>query len=519
MGQTLLPAALLALAVVSARAASVAYVTDLPLFDQLTYNNCPEAVTELQSCVCTKNKNFGSISSKVSASIAYSCGSTASEDQASAATVLSAYCNPDSTFTFATPTAVSTHITEIPEFSYMAPCAQSALYYAIGTMSSRCPTQLPALASCACFKNQNSLVVSQVINTSAKSSCSGHMEDVSSAQAMFAAYCLMNNGTTSFPVPTNPPGDREVTYYITDLPQYSSLAPCAANALSYVINYQTNYMCAEGPQALASCVCIKEGMSNDVLKVLTSSVKSSCESTATEDISSAVAVFDYYCSAAQAKVTAAGVSASIEQTYPASRAPGGPQETGGSNGGGNGGTGNGNGNGNSDSNGGSNGGTGGSTSGDSSSSKKGPSTPLIVGAVVGVVGGLALLGAIIFFIIKTRWQAELPSDSVAVPPPSPSPSTLKTAAAAAVSPARTDTVSPASTHPAAFTPPPNQAELSGQSALYPPRAELGTGAAVAGSPPPPSPGTSELYGQGVPNVNRPELAGQGAMYAAPPPGV
>lgn len=52
-----------------------------------TYDKCPEAVTELQSCVCTKNNNYASLSSKVSLSISYSCGSTASEDQASAQSV------------------------------------------------------------------------------------------------------------------------------------------------------------------------------------------------------------------------------------------------------------------------------------------------------------------------------------------------------------------------------------------------------------------------------------------------
>jgi hypothetical protein len=53
---------------------------------------------------------------------------------------------------------------------------------------------------------------------------------------------------------------------------------------------QTRDLCPEGPQALASCVCIKEGMTAELLKVLTSSVKYSCDSTATEDVSSAVSV-------------------------------------------------------------------------------------------------------------------------------------------------------------------------------------------------------------------------------------
>lgn len=53
---------------------------------------------------------------------------------------------------------------------------------------------------------------------------------------------------------------------------------------------QTYYLCPGGPQALASCVCIKDGMSAEVLKKITSSVKWSCSSTASEDISSAAAV-------------------------------------------------------------------------------------------------------------------------------------------------------------------------------------------------------------------------------------
>jgi hypothetical protein len=78
------------------------YVTDMPAYEALapcaqsallynvqsqTYDACPEAVSELQSCVCTKNNNYVSISSRISASVSYSCGSTASEDQASAQSV------------------------------------------------------------------------------------------------------------------------------------------------------------------------------------------------------------------------------------------------------------------------------------------------------------------------------------------------------------------------------------------------------------------------------------------------
>lgn len=45
--------------------------------------------------------------------------------------VLSAYCDPDATLTFSTPTAVSAYITELAEIKYLAPCAQSALMYAV----------------------------------------------------------------------------------------------------------------------------------------------------------------------------------------------------------------------------------------------------------------------------------------------------------------------------------------------------------------------------------------------------
>lgn len=72
-----------------------------------------------------------------------------------------------------------------------------------------CPVDATALATCACQKNQNSLKISQIINTSVKYSCSSHTADISSAQAMFAAYCDLLDGSTKFPTPTAPPGDSE----------------------------------------------------------------------------------------------------------------------------------------------------------------------------------------------------------------------------------------------------------------------------------------------------------------------
>ena len=61
-----------------------------------------------------------------------------------------------------------------------------------------------------CNKNQNSLRASQGINTSVRYSCASNTEDISSAQAIFAGYCgLNNNGTSEFPKAEGPPGDSK----------------------------------------------------------------------------------------------------------------------------------------------------------------------------------------------------------------------------------------------------------------------------------------------------------------------
>ncbi|KAK4200813.1 hypothetical protein QBC40DRAFT_279197 [Triangularia verruculosa] len=554
---------------------SIVYVTDLTIFNSLapcaswavsyniqslTRNACPQAVTELQSCVCSKNNNFASIGSAISSSVRYTCGSTATEDQASAATVLSAYCNQATPVSFPSPTAVSVAITDIPEVDILAPCAKSGLSYAVREQRSKCPEDNAGYASCACFKNQNSLVVSQEINTSVRRYCSSNGADVSSAQAMFAGYCGLNNGTSNFPKPTDPPGT--MTYYITDLPQYQTLAPCAGSGLSYALQGQTRSLCPAGPKALASCACLKEGMTLEISREITSSVKLYCKSTATDDVSSALAVYNYYCSAAENKVTAAGVTNSVEQTYATGISGGGPRATGGpgsSSGGGN---------------------SGGNSNKDGGSSETNIGT--IVGIVAGSVAGIALLGALIWRVIKSSrdrrererlaavavqhqqpptepklappayrpFASPIPgankpafaSDVVAAPPPVDSPAPSSTLQV--TSPGRTDNVSPISTTgpfspplnsqhaqpPSPFNSPPSNApELHGQTAaasLYPPMpgtSELHSqNIPPAGQQPggpytsPPPPRAPELYGQGAPQVNRPELQGQGAMVPPPP---
>ncbi|EJT77065.1 hypothetical protein GGTG_06979 [Gaeumannomyces tritici R3-111a-1] len=513
---------------------SVVYVTDLPLFSRLapcaasaisyhimsqTRANCPQAVTDLQGCVCTKNNNIVAISSGISSSVSYSCGSTASDDQASAATVLSAYCNQNAMPTFAPPSiTVTNYISDLPEFQYLAGCAKGALGYAVQSMTnSFCPPEASNLATCACMKNQNSLKVSQIINSSVRYSCTSHMADVTSAQAMFSAYCNMAvSGISNFPQPSPPPGD--MSYYITALPQYSAMAPCAQSAVSYAIKSQANNYCPEGVQALASCVCIKESIFGSVSSSVTSGVKWSCSSTASEDITSALAVLDVYCSAAKGQVKPTGIAESIQQTFPVPRsgtiAPG-PGQTGGAGGG--------SGNGGGAGGGGANGGPDGSS---------GTSQPSNTGVIAGAAGGgVALLlgiGVAVFYLMRNARRKKAAEDIAMVqpkssadqdfgggkpeldgamitaadlPPSSPSPSMLKTHASQRIA----DNVSPVSAHHnhnhhqhggggGAFPSPPMPTELHNES-----RVQQQQAGAQNVSPVMPSPysqnGQFQAYGQ------------------------
>ncbi|KAI1777156.1 hypothetical protein F4818DRAFT_409404 [Hypoxylon cercidicola] len=473
--QLILPLAYWGVSLIAAQ--EIVYVTDLSIFTVLapcaasaisvnvqaqTNDNCPEAVTDLQSCVCTKNSNFASISTDISSSVSYSCGSTASEDQASAASVFEAYCNQASITPFPTPeNPVTQYITDFPAWQELAPCAASGLSYIVQSMTyDLCPEEPSLLATCVCSKNQNSLLASQGINTSVRYSCSSRTADIESAQAVFAGYCGLVQGTTSFPSTSNPPGD--MTYYITAMSEYSALAPCAQSAVSYGVLSQTYDLCPEGPQALASCACLKSGMSGFVSNDLSSDVKYYCDSTATEDVSSALQVFDLYCSAAKGLVTPAGITESVEQTIATgSSGVSGPKETGV---------------------------IGGSGSSSSSSTEEPTESGgsvvnltsrsnigTIVGAVIGGVAGLAVICFVAFFFWKRsgRNQGHGQTESPSTGPETAgkpeldgtgaglaggiSPSTLK-----AQTVSRVDNVSPVS----AFSSP-NTSELQGQN-THPP---------------------------------------------------
>lgn len=131
-----------------ATAVDVVYVTELDIYSSLapcakyavsynvmrmTASKCPDDINELQACVCTKNNNLAAVASDLSKSVSNACGSTAAEDQASASTVLSAYCNQSKLPKFPTPVSpVQAYITEVAEVGALAKCAQTALGYAVG---------------------------------------------------------------------------------------------------------------------------------------------------------------------------------------------------------------------------------------------------------------------------------------------------------------------------------------------------------------------------------------------------
>ncbi|KAL0942032.1 uncharacterized protein CTRU02_204795 [Colletotrichum truncatum] len=468
-----------------ATAANIVYVTDLSIYtllapcaqSALSYNifrqtasACGEAPTDLQSCVCTKNNNAVAIATSIAKSVSYSCGSSASDDQTSAAAVFSQYCHPESTIALATPTTnlVTQYPTDIPAFSNLVSCAQSGVSYAVYSMRSLCPEPASLLAPCMCVKNDNSARVSRSIASLVRYSCS-NAADVTSAGEFYNAFCAMNQGTTAFPQPSPPPGD--MTYYITALSQYNSLAPCAQSGMSNAVSSFARSFCPDGPQAMASCMCLKDGVTNMVVNTLTSDVKYYCSSTATEDVSSALAVLDFYCKAAKREVVAT-VAESIAQTYPTARAGTGsgtsaPRPTG---------TGAGS-------------GSGGNSGGNEEKQSSSNIAP-IVGGVVGVLGALAFAGLVALVVLRRKKKARAQANSQgpfltnmgppgmsgppelggtmlsSLPHKSPSMSVAK------VGSPRSDTVSPASAYGnSAYAPPPMGSELPGQG-MPPPVPEI-----------------------------------------------
>ncbi|KAF5538643.1 hypothetical protein FNAPI_11044 [Fusarium napiforme] len=241
---------------------------------------CGDSETELQKCICSTRMD--EVASSISTDIEYSCGSSATEDLSSTSKLMQKYCNQKEHITFFSPTKniVEAYITDLPELAYLPPCAQSGLSYAV----------------------VNNL----------KYSCSNN-GDVTSAQNFYSEFCQMNDGTTSFAPPKGPPGD--MSYYITAMPHFKSLNKCAQSGIASAVMEQSSWLCGDGPQELPSCICIKSGMSKIISSSLTERVKDYCDSTHIANVTSAIDVFRYYCSAAESLVVAT-VSQSIFQSYP-----------------------------------------------------------------------------------------------------------------------------------------------------------------------------------------------------------
>ncbi|EHK20991.1 uncharacterized protein TRIVIDRAFT_202389 [Trichoderma virens Gv29-8] len=388
--------------------AELDYVTDLDIYsllapcasDAISYNIatltygtvCGDSETELQSCACSNTERFTSITSSISRDIRASCGSTATDDQQSASSVIAKYCNQDLTITFSTPTKnlVQAYITDLSQINYLPQCAQSALSEAVmGDNISKCPEAASLFAPCVCGKGGIPSAVSDVISKSVRYSCSNG-GDISAAQDFYNEYCAMNNGTTTFTQPPGPPGD--MTYHITALSQFKALQSCAQSGVASAIL-----------DALASCVCIKSGMSDRILSTLTSNVKWNCDNTATADVTSAMDVFALYCSAAEKEVVFT-VTDTATETYPhptnrISSFPSSPSETGAGSSSGSGGGGKG---GSNPSQGGKDGsssdGSGGNSSGSSSINK----TAVIAACVLGGVVLIAAIAAVAYFVRRRR---------------------------------------------------------------------------------------------------------------------
>lgn len=75
--------------------------------------------------------------------------------------------------------------------------------------------------------------------------------------------------------------------YVTDLPNFSLLAPCAGSAVAYAIASLTDELCPPGVTALESCACTKDNNGAVLSSTISDQVLEGCGSTASEDVSSA----------------------------------------------------------------------------------------------------------------------------------------------------------------------------------------------------------------------------------------
>jgi hypothetical protein len=75
--------------------------------------------------------------------------------------------------------------------------------------------------------------------------------------------------------------------YVTDLPNFSLLAPCAGSAVAYAVASLTYQLCPPGVTALESCACTKDNNGAVLSSTISGQVLEGCGSTASDDVSSA----------------------------------------------------------------------------------------------------------------------------------------------------------------------------------------------------------------------------------------
>lgn len=89
--------------------------------------------------------------------------------------------------------------------------------------------------------------------------------------------------------------DGETKNYINTVPGYSQLAPCAEHPLSTVVRGMSQG-CGENADAITSYTCFCTLSSSYMSSVISKGVSSQCRnSSALQQVSSAIAVFDAYC--------------------------------------------------------------------------------------------------------------------------------------------------------------------------------------------------------------------------------
>ncbi|KAM0276007.1 hypothetical protein ACHAQH_007177 [Verticillium albo-atrum] len=371
--------------------ASSAVANNVNSLTRATELGCGTTDPELQSCICSQSDVSTQIAQNVSQAVQSRCGQNATDDLWSASEVMRKFCSPGETVTLPTPTTniVTQFVTDVEKMSFLPPCVFSGISWVVMySASAHCPSSANLYAPCVCGKSDVVDLVRSNLTSRILDRCDNR-EDLKLAEEVYSEYCAMNNGTTSFaPIPS-PPGD--MTYHITALSQYSSLPECAKEAVSSAVIDQTSLNCAVGPQALASCVCIKEGMLQKVYESMTARAGLNCGFTNKDPVYSAIDVLNYYCSAAEDKVVAA-VTDTATQPYPTASQGGGSGADGASQ-------------------------TGASGSnGEQDGSGSAASPGIIAGAVVGGVVGVAVIIGAIFWFVRRKRRTPDAGTVVMVPP-------------------------------------------------------------------------------------------------------